>query len=108
MFRIGLHAGPAFLVARDLITGRPNAYGWDESRAARIEPIVQPGQAWASRSFTLLAHAMGKTGLAFESLGDRELSKGAGVTSLYRIRQNEERKLSPGPDRGRTCLDGSE
>ncbi len=87
-FRIGLHAGPAFYTENDPIVGRPNAYGRDVSLAARIEPVVNPaGQAWASRSFVVLAAATGSEGLAFEDLGVKELPKDAGEMSLYNVRR---------------------
>lgn len=82
--RVGLHAGPVF-VGLDPVTGRYNAYGVDVSLAARIEPVVPPGEVWASRAFAALAAATGARGLAFESVGAHELAKGAGGRELYRV-----------------------
>lgn len=85
-FRVGLHAGPAF-VGYEPVIGRINASGADVSLAARIEPIVEPGEAWASRSFVALAAATGRAGLAFDNLGRRSLAKDAGNMTLYRARR---------------------
>lgn len=83
-FRVGLHAGPAFLGA-DPITGRSNAYGSDISLAARIEPITPPGRVWASRAFVALAMATGCTGFQFRSVGRHLLAKGAGEMELFEL-----------------------
>lgn len=85
-FRVGLHAGPAFVTGSDVVVGRPNAYGREVSNAARIEPVVDPGQVWASEDFMLLAAATGDDGLVFDDLGTRELAKGAGARRLFRVR----------------------
>ena len=84
-FRVGLHAGPAFVTDEDPLTRRPNAYGLEVSRAARIEPIVEPGEVWASRAFVILAMATGCEGLRFHDLGERPLAKGARPMYLYRV-----------------------
>jgi class 3 adenylate cyclase len=84
-FRVGLHCGPAFFVPNDPITGRPNVYGTDVNRAARIEPVVAPGEVWASRAFVTMAAATNATGLGFDDLGERELFKDGEITRLSRV-----------------------
>ncbi|MGD9688328.1 MAG: adenylate/guanylate cyclase domain-containing protein [Phycisphaerales bacterium] len=84
-FRVGLHAGPAFITDVDPIIRRPNAFGRDVSLAARIEPITQPGEVWCSRAFALLAEATGRAGLRFRDLGRVELAKDAGAMPLYAV-----------------------
>lgn len=86
-FRVGLHAGPGFYLARDPLTERPNVYGQAVSRAARIEPVVKEGEAWASRTFMLLAQAIGCQQLGFDDLGTGELHKSSGTMHLFRIRR---------------------
>jgi class 3 adenylate cyclase len=88
-FRVGLHCGPAFFVADDPITGRPNVYGADVNLAARIEPLVRPGQVWASRSFVVLAAATNAAGLRFTELGWFELPKDSGRLLLSRVRRGD-------------------
>jgi len=83
-FRVGLHAGPAF-VGIDPITGRTNAYGADVSLAARIEPVTNPGEVWASKTFVGLAAATGSVPLVFDCLGRRKLAKGGGSMELFRV-----------------------
>ncbi|MGQ0627132.1 MAG: hypothetical protein ACT4PL_03420 [Phycisphaerales bacterium] len=90
-FRVGLHAGPAYITACDPVTGRPNAYGRDISRASRIEPVAGINEAWCSRAFCVLAAAMEGTAetpmgrLRFEDLGERDLAKNSGRGWLYRV-----------------------
>ena len=84
MFRVGLHAGPAF-VGMDPITGRSNAYGSDISLAARIEPIAPPGTVWASRAFVALSMATGCSGVSFKAVGRHALAKGAGEMELFEL-----------------------
>ena len=86
-FRIGLHAGPAFFTSSDPLTKQPNAYGREVNRAARIEPITDLGQAWASRVFVILNAALNGDALAFDDLGQRTLPKDAGSMHLYRVKR---------------------
>lgn len=86
-FRVGLHCGPAFFVQDDPITGRPNVYGADVNRAARIEPVVTPGEVWASQSFVTMAAATNAKGFHFDDLGEFELFKDGGVARLSRVQR---------------------
>lgn len=88
--RVGLHCGPAFFVPNDPITGRPNVYGADVNRAARIEPIVTPGEVWASQSFVTMAAATSVRGFSFDDLGEWELFKDGGKTRLSRVRRTQQ------------------
>ncbi|HUB25106.1 MAG TPA: adenylate/guanylate cyclase domain-containing protein, partial [Tepidisphaeraceae bacterium] len=84
-FRIGLHAGPAFVTECDPVTQRANAYGRDVSLAARIEPIVEPGKAWASHAFAVLHFATSPQRRAFRDLGEHDLPKDAGRMLMYEV-----------------------
>lgn len=84
-FRIGLHAGPAFFTPSDPLTKQPNAYGREVNRTARIEPIVDLGQVWASRVFVVLNAAFNGDALKFDDLGEHPLPKDAGPMLLYRV-----------------------
>jgi class 3 adenylate cyclase len=54
--RIGLHAGPVYCGV-DPVMAQKNYFGTHVSRAARIEPITQPGHVYASQPFAALAAA---------------------------------------------------
>ncbi len=86
-FRVGLHAGPVFYTKEDAVLRRPNANGRDVSVGARIEPVVEPGHAWASRTFAVLAAATGCAGFKFTDLGRKPLAKGFGDMHLYGVRR---------------------
>jgi anti-sigma regulatory factor (Ser/Thr protein kinase)/class 3 adenylate cyclase len=55
-FRIALHAGPVF-VGLHPMTSRTMIFGYHVNRAARIEPIAEPGQMFASQHFVALLRA---------------------------------------------------
>jgi class 3 adenylate cyclase len=61
--------------------------GADVNLAARIEPKVKSGQAWASQSFVIMAAATNAKGLLFDDKGEFALPKNAGWLRLARIRR---------------------
>jgi class 3 adenylate cyclase len=97
--RIALHAGPAFS-GRDPFTGRPNYYGANVNRAARLEPVTLPGKIYASEQFVAClvsrlcasGKAERKPGRAVrlpyhcEYVGNIELAKGFGEQRTYHLR----------------------
>jgi class 3 adenylate cyclase len=84
--RIGLHAGPAWH-CHDPVVGAPTYTGIHVSRAARIEPITPPGQAYASQAFAALAAAEAARELAFEYVGRTPLAKDYGTLPIYHVRR---------------------
>jgi hypothetical protein len=84
--RIGLHAGPA-VACTDPVTGHMNYLGAHISRAARIEPITPPGQAYASGAFAALARAEDVQAFHCEYVGQTPLAKGYGTHPMYVVRR---------------------
>ncbi len=85
--RIGLHAGPVYR-CHDPLLGRDTYNGAHVNRAARIEPVADEGQIFASDAFAALA-AIAKTNeFLCDYAGNRELPKGAGTLSTFLIRPN--------------------
>jgi class 3 adenylate cyclase len=84
-FRAGLHCGPAFYLPVDPLTSQPNVYGYDVSRAARIEPITSAGEAWVTESFAIMAAATNAANFTFTDLGLRKLHKDSGDARLFRL-----------------------
>ncbi|HJN89448.1 MAG TPA: adenylate/guanylate cyclase domain-containing protein [Verrucomicrobiota bacterium] len=83
--RIGLHAGPVYKCF-DPLLGRDTYNGAHVNRAARIEPVAEEGQIFASDAFAALA-AIAKTDeFRCDYAGIRELPKGAGVLSTFLVR----------------------
>ncbi len=80
--RIGLHAGPVQRFV-DPVTGINNFAGAHITRAARIEPVAFPGQAFASEEFAALAAAEQRIGFRCEYVGQTQWAKHAGVQPTY-------------------------
>jgi class 3 adenylate cyclase len=79
--RIGLHAGPVYRFL-DPVTGLKNFAGAHITRAARIEPVALPGQAFASEEFAAMA-AVRRMGFRCEYVGQTQWAKHAGVQPTY-------------------------
>ncbi len=91
--RIALHTGPV-LMCVDPIIRQITFTGSHVSHAARIEPVVAPGEVWASESFA--AHiAMAEAskfdpepaGFALDYLGQVDFAKHYGRYPLFRVRR---------------------
>ena len=99
--RIGLHAGPVHRFV-DPVTGARNFTGAHMTRAARIEPVTVPGQAFASEEFAALAATEQGIGFRCEYVGQTQWAKHAGVQPTYvLIPLSEELGAEPGPLLGR-------
>ena len=83
--RIGLHAGPVYKCF-DPLMGRDTYYGAHVNRAARIEPVAEEGQIFASDAFAALAAITKKGDFLCDYAGTRKLPKGAGTLSAFLVR----------------------
>lgn len=84
--RIALHAGPVFS-ATDPVTGKFAHYGSHVTRAARVEPIVIPGQVLVTEPFAAVLAARPETAFACDLVGTERLAKDYGDARLYRLRR---------------------
>ena len=83
--RTGLHAGPVFL-HQDPIVRRLGFSGAHVNRAARIEPIADPGEILCSEEFAALAAIAPGSGFSLEYVCTRPLAKSyPGMHRLYRL-----------------------
>ncbi len=83
--RTGLHAGPVFL-HQDPIVRRLGFSGAHVNRAARIEPIAEPGSIFCSEEFAALAALAPGNGFSLEYVCTRPLAKSyPGLHRLYRL-----------------------
>jgi len=81
--RTGLHVGPVFHTL-DPIMGKPTFNGSHVNRAARLEPIVRPGEVFVTHAFAATL-ALGRTAHRCEYIGVTPLAKGFGSAPLYRL-----------------------
>ena len=82
--RIALHAGPVFR-GFDPVMEREQFFGSSVTRAARIEPVTQPGTIYASEAFAATLAATGQPGFALEYIGRLPLAKAYGESTIYRL-----------------------
>jgi class 3 adenylate cyclase/tetratricopeptide (TPR) repeat protein len=92
--RIGLHAGPVSL-HEDPVTNRLSCIGSHVNRAARIEPITEEGQIYASETFAAIAAMEDHLPFACDYVGERQLAKKFGLTRLYLVRSLTRETTSP-------------
>lgn len=84
--RTGLHSGPVFMHF-DPIVRRLGFTGAHVSRAARIEPVTEPGKVFASEAFAALAALEAAQGFACDFAGTMPLAKKyPGEFRIYRLR----------------------
>ena len=55
------------------------------TRAARIEPVTQPGTVYASEAFAAALAAGGQGGFTLEYIGRLPLAKAYGESTIYRL-----------------------
>ncbi|WP_293679744.1 adenylate/guanylate cyclase domain-containing protein [uncultured Phenylobacterium sp.] len=84
--RIALHFGPTYFDI-DPVTERPNFYGSEVSRAARIEPVTPPGSVYVTEPFAAILAMEPAHDFICDYVGQVELPKGYGVFPLYRLRR---------------------
>ncbi len=84
--RIALHAGPVFS-AMDPVTEKLAHYGAHVTRAARVEPIVIPGQVLVTEPFAAVLAARPATAFTCDLVGTEPLAKDYGVARLFRLRR---------------------
>jgi class 3 adenylate cyclase len=83
--RIALHAGPVF-IAIDPVNRYLAHYGSHVTRAARVEPIVVPGQILVTEPFAAVLAAQAASAFVCDLVGIEPLAKGYGESRLYRLR----------------------
>ncbi len=84
--RIALHAGPTY-PCFDPILRRLTFLGSHVNRTARIEPIAEEGQIYASQAFAALVAAQGVKGLVCDYVGIKQLAKSYGAFPVFLVRR---------------------
>ncbi len=84
--RIGLHVG-VMTSMFDFIQDKLNFFGRAATKAARIEPITEEGQIYASGAFAAFAATESEQAFTCDYVGIRELPKHYGSTGVYMIKR---------------------
>ena len=84
--RIALHAGPVY-PCFDPVLRRLTFLGSHVNRTARIEPIVEEGQVYASQAFAALSAAEAVTEYVCDYVGTKQLAKKFGTTPVFLVRR---------------------
>lgn len=82
--RIAAHYGSVYAVD-DPVTGLPNYYGTEVSRAARVEPITPPGQVYVTEPMAAAIEMTCRDAYACRYVGRLALAKDFGVERIYRL-----------------------
>lgn len=86
--RIGLHTGPVLLCV-DPVLNRMTFTGPHVSHTARIEPIVIPGEVYATEGFVahaeILAYQKKPLAFGYEYVGEMDFAKKYGRFPLFRL-----------------------
>jgi hypothetical protein len=86
--RVAVHAGPVY-ACFDPITARVNYLGTHVALAARIEPVVPPGEVYGSGTFAALAKSWDVRDFTCDYVGQTPLAKGYGVMPMYLLRPGD-------------------
>jgi class 3 adenylate cyclase len=84
--RIGLHAGPVF-PCYDPVLKKQTFNGSHVNRTARIEPIAEEGQVYASEAFAALAAAEEVAEFTCDYVGTKQLAKKYGAIPVFLVRK---------------------
>jgi class 3 adenylate cyclase len=87
--RIGLHVGPVYY-AKEPILQKTNYFGNHVNWAARIEPITNPGNVYASEQFASLLMAQKNSDLVCRYVGIIVLPKRFGKYPIYHVKKRDE------------------
>jgi len=87
--RIGLHVGPVF-GAKEPLLNRMNYFGRHVNWAARIEPITNPGNVYASEQFASMLMTRSDHELEVRYVGIIVLPKKFGTYPIYLVKRRNE------------------
>jgi class 3 adenylate cyclase len=84
--RIALHAGPVY-ACWDPVLGKMTYNGSHVNRTARIEPVAEEGQIYASQAFAALATAEDVAEFVCDYVGTKQLAKKFGAIPVFLVRR---------------------
>ncbi len=83
--RVGVHAGPVFVIDFDPVLKRRSFCGQHINRTARIEPVTLPGCVFGSEQFAALLTMAAGDEFHCDLIGTEQLAKKYATAALYRI-----------------------
>lgn len=89
--RIAAHYGSVYS-GPDPVTGAANFYGFEVSRAARVEPVTPPGHVYVTEPLAAVASLTQRRDRTITYVGRVALAKGYGTASLYRLDRPREKR----------------
>ncbi len=92
--RVAVHQGLVHLF-EDPVRKMAGALGREIVVAARIEPVVAPGQVWTTEQVEMACRSEKVGDLAFDSIGEVELPKGYGRRRIFGLRRPNDAKIAP-------------
>lgn len=84
--RIALNAGPVF-TCYDPVLRKLTYNGSHVNRTARIEPIAEEGQIYASEAFAALSASEGVSAFSCDYVGTKQLAKKYGAIPVFLVRR---------------------
>jgi len=87
--RIALHCGPVF-PCYDPVLKKFTYNGAHVNRTARIEPVAEEGQIYASEAFAAMATADGVKQFFCDYVGTKQLAKKYGAIAVFLVRESGE------------------
>ena len=84
--RIALHCGPVF-PCHDPVLKKRTYNGAHVNRTARIEPVAEEGQIYASEAFAAIATAESVKEFVCDYVGTRQLAKKYGAIPVFLVRE---------------------
>lgn len=84
--RFGMHVGAVYR-SKDPVTKAKTWYGSQVSRAARIEPVAQPGEIYVSEPFACVLALEALEDYDCEYVGRQQAAKAYGAFRMYRLRR---------------------
>jgi class 3 adenylate cyclase len=84
--RIAAHFGSVYEMV-DPVTRRPNFYGTEVSRAARLEPVTPPGQVYVTEPMAAAIEMTCADRFRSRYVGRLELPKNFGTERIYSLEQ---------------------
>lgn len=93
--RCALHLGEVIELKQALPGGSPFLLGDEITLAARIEPMVPPGEVWVTEAVASNRTVCGDKEVAFDELGLAELAKGYGTIKVFGLRRPNDAQSSP-------------
>jgi len=100
--RCAIHAGELCVIKGAMANGEPYVLGDEITLAARIEPIVRPGEVWVTQAVSSNRGVQECQDFVLDDLGEVSLAKGYGDIHLFGLRRPQDLPITKGPNQNAT------